>query len=54
MQSRIMKPRQRKACERTVKEIQKYRGQAASSVVIPQGGAVGLPGMGGGGKIQIP
>ena len=40
--------------ERTVKEIQEYRRQAASSIVIPQGGAGGLPGMGGGGKIQIP
>ena len=40
--------------ERTVKEIQEYRRQAASSIVIPQGGASGLPGMGGGGKIQIP
>jgi hypothetical protein len=41
--------------ERTVKEIQEYRRQAASSIVIPQGGAAGLPGMGGGGgKIQIP
>lgn len=41
--------------ERTVKEIQEYRRQQASSIVIPQGGAGGLPGMGGGGgKIQIP
>ena len=40
--------------ERTVKEIQEYRRQAASSIVIPQGGAGGLPGMGGGGKIQLP
>ena len=40
--------------ERTVREIQEYRRQQASSIVIPQGGA-GLPGMGGGGgKIQIP
>jgi hypothetical protein len=41
--------------ERTVKEIQEYRRQQASSIVIPQGGA-GLPGMGGGGggKIQMP
>ena len=34
--------------ERTVKEIQEYRRQQASSIVIPQGGAGGLPGMGGG------
>ena len=41
--------------ERMVKEIQEYRRQAASSIVIPQGGAGALPGMGGGGgKIQIP
>ncbi len=40
--------------ERTVKEIQEYRRQAASSIVIPQSGAGGPPGMGGGGKIQLP
>ena len=42
--------------ERTVKEIQEYRRQAASSIVIPQAGAGGLPGLGGGGggKIQLP
>jgi len=42
--------------ERTVKEIQELRRQAASSIVIPQGGAGGLPpgGLGGGGKIQFP
>ena len=41
--------------ERTVKEIQEDRRQAASSIVIPQGGAAGLPPAGlGGGKIQIP
>jgi hypothetical protein len=42
--------------ERTVKEIQEMRRQAASSIVIPQGGAPGLPpgGLGGGGKIQFP
>ena len=37
------------------REIQEYRRQAASSIVIPQGGAAGLPPAGlGGGKIQIP
>lgn len=43
----------KQAVERTVKEIQELRRQAASSIVIPQGG---LPpgGMGGGGKIQLP
>ena len=41
--------------ERTVKEIQEYRRQAASSIVIPQGGAGAIPGLGGGGgKIRMP
>lgn len=45
----------KQAVERTVKEIQDLRRQAASSIVIPQGGAGGLPGgLPGGGKIQIP
>lgn len=44
------------AVERTMRDIQEMRRQAASSIVIPQGGAGGFPpaGMGGGGKIQIP
>jgi hypothetical protein len=44
------------AVERTVKDIQELRRQAASSIVIPQGGAPGFgpTGMPGGGKIQIP
>ena len=43
----------REAIERTVKELQDLRRQAASSIVIPQGG---MPPMGGpgGGKIQMP
>lgn len=43
----------REAIERTVKELQELRRQAASSIVIPQGG---MPPMGGpgGGKIQMP
>jgi len=43
----------KQAVERTVKEIQELRRQAASSIVIPQGG---LPpgGLGGGGQIQLP
>ena len=41
----------REAIERTVKELQELRRQAASSIVIPQGG---LPPAGGGGKIQMP
>ena len=47
----------REAIERTVKELQELRRQAASSIVIPQGGlppAGGMGGMGGGGKIQMP
>ena len=44
------------AVERTVKDLQELRRQAASSIVVPQGGMSGLPGGGmpGGGKIQIP
>jgi len=44
----------REAIERTVKELQELRRQAASSIVIPQGGLPPAGGMGGGGKIQIP
>ena len=42
--------------ERTVKEIQDMRRQAASSIVLPGSGAGGLPpgGLGGGGKLQFP
>ena len=47
------------AVERTVKDLQELRRQAASSIVVPQGGMGGLGGlpgggMPGGGKIQIP
>ncbi len=43
------------AVERTVRDLQEMRRQAASSIVVPQGGMGGLPGgMPGGGKIQIP
>ena len=45
------------AVERTVKDLQELRRQAASSIVVPQGGMGGLGGPGGlgpGGKIQIP
>jgi hypothetical protein len=43
----------KEAIERTVKELQELRRQAASSIVVPQGP---LPPMGGpgGGKIQMP
>jgi hypothetical protein len=49
------------AVERTVHDLQELRRQAASSIVVPQGGMGGLGGPGGlpggmpgGGKIQIP
>lgn len=49
----------KEAVERTVKDIQEMRRQAASSIVVPQGGMGGVGGMGpgglpGGGKIQMP
>ncbi len=44
----------KEAVERTVKEIQELRRQAASSIVIPQGGGLPPGGLGGGGKIQLP
>jgi hypothetical protein len=49
----------KEAVERTMKDLQELRRQAASSIVVPQGGMGGLGGMGpggmpGGGKIQIP
>jgi hypothetical protein len=48
----------KEAVERTVKDLQELRRQAASSIVVPQGGMGGLGGPGGlpgaGGKLQIP
>jgi hypothetical protein len=45
----------KEAIERTMRELQELRRQAASSIVVPQGGMGGLPpGIPGGGKIQIP
>jgi hypothetical protein len=50
----------KEAVERTMKDLQEMRRQAASQIVVPQGGMGGLGGMGGpggvppGGKIQIP
>ena len=41
----------REAIERTVKELQELRRQAASQIVVPQGP---LPPVTGGGKIQMP
>jgi hypothetical protein len=52
-------PLAKEAIERTMKELQELRRQAASSIVVPQGGMPGggmggLGGAGGGGKIQLP
>jgi hypothetical protein len=48
----------KEAIDRTMKELQELRRQAASSIVVPQGGIPGggMPGGGmpGGGKIQLP
>jgi hypothetical protein len=49
----------KEAVERTVKELQELRRQAASSIVVPQGGMGGMGGLGpgglpGAGKIQLP
>ncbi len=41
----------KEAIERTVKELQELRRQAASQIVVPQGP---LPPVGAGGKIQLP
>src|SRR5213083_844552 len=43
----------KESIEKTVKELQDLRRQAASSIVIPQGG-IPPGGMPGGGKIQMP
>ena len=47
-------PLAKEAIERTMKELQELRRQAASSIVVPQGGLPPAGGMGGGGKIQLP
>src|SRR5688572_18295241 len=49
----------KEAIEKTVRDLQELRRQAASSIVVPGGGMGGIgPGLGGppggGGKIQIP
>ncbi len=53
----------KQAIEQTLRELQEMRRQAASSLVIPQGGMGGVGGLGGGGlpggrpgagKIQLP
>ena len=49
-------PAAKEAIEKTVRDLQELRRQAASSIVVPQGGMGGLGpgGLGGGGKIQMP
>ena len=49
-------PLAKEAIERTVKELQEMRRQAASQIVVPQGPVPGISGggLGGGGKIQMP
>lgn len=51
-------PAAKQAVERTLKELQELRREAASSIVIPEpgvaGGLGGPGGVPGGGKIQIP
>jgi len=44
----------KEAIERTVKELQELRRQAASQIVVPQGPLPPIGGAGGGGKIQMP
>ena len=43
----------KKAVDNTMEELKELRRQQASSIVIPEGGAGGMPGTGGG-KIQFP
>ena len=50
-------PAAKDAVEKTVRDLQELRRQAASSIVVPQGGmgSLGPGGLGGGGgKIQLP
>lgn len=54
-------PAAKEAIEKTVRDLQELRRQAASSIVVPQGGMGGIGpggmgpgGLGGGGKIQLP
>ena len=51
--ARLFGPAAKAAIERAVKELQELRRQAASSIVVPQGGMPPM-GPGGGGKIQMP
>jgi hypothetical protein len=54
--ARLFGAEAKKAIERTMRELQDLRRQAASSIVIPQGGIppMGPGGLPGGGKIQMP
>ena len=47
-------PLAKEAIDRTMRELQELRRQAASSIVVPQGGLPPAGGMPGGGKIQLP
>ena len=47
-------PAAQQAIEEAARELQELRRQAASSIVIPEGGAASLKGMGGKGGIQMP
>jgi hypothetical protein len=47
-------PAAQQAIEEAARELQEMRRQAASSIVIPEGGAASLKGMGGKGGIQMP
>lgn len=51
-------PAAKEAIEKTVRDLQEMRRQAASSIVVPgaggMGGLGGPGGLGGGGKIQMP
>jgi hypothetical protein len=47
-------PAAQQAIEDAARELQELRRQAASSIVIPEGGAASLKGMGGKGGIQSP
>jgi hypothetical protein len=47
-------PAAKEAVERAVRELDEMRRQAASSIVVPRGGAGAIPPPGLGGKIQMP
>ena len=47
-------PAAQQAIEDAARELQELRRQAASSIVIPEGGSAALKGMGGKGGIQMP